>query len=1094
MSVKFKSIFRTTLLLCLLLVCGQVSAQTIAKGTVTDQTGEPVIGATVVEKGNAKNAAVTDFDGNFTLKLQHGKTIVVSYIGMVSQEVTAGPDLKIQLQDDNAALEEVVVVGYTSKARKDLTGSVGSVSGAKLAQVPVASAAEAMQGKIAGVQISTVDGAPGADIYIKIRGGAALGQNNQPLYIVDGFQQDNINDLPPTDIASIDVLKDASLTAIYGARGGNGVVVVTTKSAQQGKLKVEFNAYAQAKKLAGKQDMLDAYEFVKYQRDLSYNNKTNNYAFRTNFGNPSDMDIYRNATTHDWQDELMGGTAWTQMYNATINGGNDKIRFSTSLTHHNENGIIENSGVRRTNMNSKIYLQISPRVKVTINPRFTYRRDLGAGADGIGTGGLVGVLRYRPTNGYREFTHSNEAALIYNQERYWKLASPMDDIDQNYMKKHSYSFTNQASLSWEIIDNLVFRTDIAQFWGFSDQNQFWGYLTDTAHSNEDKPVAQVTDVRRNKYTWTNTLNYSFTVKEDHNISVLLGHEMYDDQRTTRINASRYFPQFISPNKAFANMGLGSAYKSTSTVKTPDRMLSFFGQANYNYKHRYLLSFTFRADGSTKFAPGHQWGYFPSVSGAWVVSEEPWWNKNIMNQLKVRASFGLAGNNDIGDDLWRYQYSISENGGPSWGESTISENGETYYAASNTFPNEKIKWETTTNRNLALDMSFFNGRLTITPEFYWNTTKDLLYKSLIPTTSGYTYQQQNVGQVTNKGVELTINYQMFQQKNFDLSVNATMGYNKTKVDQLNNEDTVIWASSKKGGWNPGFDDFCLRVGEEIGLIYGFVYDGIYTFDDFERDGFTYKLKEGVVNGLYAKNTDTAVNNVHPGDPKFKDLNGDGQIDENDRTVIGNTNPRLQGGFGLSGRWKDFDFNANFVYFLNFDVLNATKYRLSSSTGNNLSTSPLNVSSDFDYASRWVYFGDIYNTNADGSQSLYWMSEQLVNNSQKIQYMDEYERINAGKSLWNPMRVNSDYTHSYFVEDGSFLRLQNVTVGYTLPKKITSKFGVERLRVYFTGSNLFCITKYSGYDPEVDIQSGLTPSVDYNRYPRNRSYLFGFNLSF
>ena len=207
-------------------------------------------------------------------------------------------------------------------------------------------------------------------------------------------------------------------------------------------------------------------------------------------------------------------------------------------------------------------------MKVTINPRFTYRRDLGAGADGIGTGGLVGVLRYRPTNGYREFTHSNEAALIYNQERYWKLASPMDDIDQNYMKKHSYSFTNQASLSWEIIDNLVFRTDIAQFWGFSDQNQFWGYLTDTAHNNEDKPVAQITDVRRNKYTWTNTLNYSFTVKEDHNISVLLGHEMYDDQRTTNVHSSRYFPQFISPEKAFDNMGLGSAYKSTSTVKTP----------------------------------------------------------------------------------------------------------------------------------------------------------------------------------------------------------------------------------------------------------------------------------------------------------------------------------------------------------------------------------------------------------------------------------------------------------------------------------------------------------------------------------------------
>ena len=1071
----------------------EVLAQTIAKGQVFDSTNEPVIGATVVEKGDAKNATITDFEGNFTLNLKKSKEVVISYIGMVSQTVAASQNMKVVLKDDAAALDEVVVVGYTSKARKDLTGSVGSVSGAKLAMVPVASAGEALQGKIAGVQVSTVDGAPGADIYIKIRGGAALGQNNQPLYIVDGFQQDNINDIPPTDIQSIDVLKDASLTAIYGARGGNGVVVVTTKSAQQGKVKVEFNAYGQLKHLAGKQEMLDSYEFVRYQRDLSYNNKNNNYAFRTNFGNPADMDIYKTATTHDWQDELMGGTPITQMYNVTVNGGNEKLRFSTSLTHHDEKGIIEGSGVRRTNMNSKIYLQLSPRVKLTINPRFTYRRDLGAGANGIGTDGLVGVLRYRPTNGQREFTFNKEEALIFNQERYWMLASPKDDIDQNYQKKHSYSFTNQASLSWEIIDNLVFRTDIAQFWGFTDTNRFYGYLTDTAHANEDQPVAQITNVRRNKYTWTNTLNYSFTVKDDHNFSFLLGHEMYDDQKTTNFQASRYFPKTISPDKAFSNMGLGTAYQATSSITTPDRMLSFFGQANYNFAHKYLVSLTMRADGSTKFAPGHQWGYFPSVSGAWVVSEEPWWNKNLMSNFKIRASYGLAGNNDIGDDLWRYQYSINANGGPSWGENTQTENGETYYATSNTFPNEKIKWETTINRNLAMDMSFLKGRLTITPEFYWNTTKDLLYKSKIPTTTGYTYQQQNVGQVTNKGIELTINYQLFQKKDFDLSVNATFGYNKTKVDKLNSEDNVIWANSSTSGWKPGYDDFCLRVGEEIGLIYGFVSDGIYTFDDFDRDGFTYRLKEGVVNGLYFKNTDTSVNNVHPGDPKFKDLNGDGQIDENDRTVIGNTNPRLQGGFGFSGTWKNFDFNANFVYFLNFDVLNATKYRLSSSKGNS-STEPLNVSADFNYDNRWVYFGDIYNENADGSKSLYWMSEQLVNNSQKYEYLNEYERVNANKTLWNPMRVATDYTTSYSVEDGSFLRLQNLTVGYTLPKNMTKKMGIERLRVYFTGSNLFCITNYTGYDPEVDIQNGLTPSVDYNRYPRSRAYLLGINLSF
>ena len=1077
-----------------------VSAQTLAKGQVLDASNETIIGATVVEKGNPKNATVTDLDGNFSLKLQNSKNVIISYIGMVTQDLPASDNMKVILQEDNSTLEEVVVVGYTSKARNDLTGSVGSVSGAKLAEIPVASAGEALQGKIAGVQVSTVDGAPGADIYIKIRGGAALGQNNQPLYIVDGFQQDNINDIPPTDIQSIDILKDASLTAIYGARGGNGVVIVTTKSAQQEKVKVEFNAYAQARKLAGKQEMLNSYEFVKYQRDWAYNNKSNTYAFRTNFGNPADMDIYKNAVTHDWQDELMGGTPITQMYNVTVNGGSDKLRFNTSLTHHDENGIIEGSGVRRTNMNTKIFVQLSPRIRLTINPRITYRRDMGSGADGIGTGGLVGVLRYRPTNGYREFTHSREEALIYNQERYWQLASPKDDIDQNWQKKHSYSFTNQASLQWEIIDGLIFKTDLAQFWGFSDTNRFYGYLTDTAHNNEDMPLAYITDVKRNKYTWTNTLNYNFSVKNDHNFSVLIGHEMIDDQRRTNVQRSRYFPQFITPAKAFDNLGLGSAFYASSSVTTPDRMLSFFGQANYNYKHIYLLSVTMRADGSTKFAPGHQWGYFPSISGAWVLSEESWWNKSLFNTFKIRAAYGLAGNNDIGDDRWRYQYAINSTGGPSWGESNLTENGESYYAADKTFPNEKIKWETTVNRNLAFDITMFKNRLTITPEFYWNTTRDMLYTSLIPTTSGYSQQVQNVGQVTNKGVELTLNYQLFQKKDFDLSVNATLGFNKTRVDKLNSEDTVIWSNSKnaRSGWIPQYDDFCLRVGEEIGLIYGFVYDGIYTFDDFERDGFTYRLKEGVVNGLYAKNTDTAVNNVFPGDPKFKDISGpngtpDGQIDEYDRTVIGNTNPRLQGGFGFSGSWKNFDFNANFVYFLNFDVLNATKYRLSSSNGNS-TTSPLNVLADFDYDHRWVYYGDIYNTNADGSQSLYWMSEQLVNNSQKYDYLNEYERVNANKTLWNPMRVSSDYTTSYFVEDGSFLRLQNITVGYTLPKNLTKKWGVERLRIYFTGSNLFCLTSYSGYDPEVDIQSGLTPSVDYNRYPRSRAYLLGINLSF
>ena len=1094
--IDARKFFAKVCMLVFLLVALPVAmmAQT-ASGTVLDAQNEPIIGATITEKGNAKNATISDIDGNFTLKVAAGKKIVISYVGMVSQEVNAGEGLKIVLQDDASTMEEVVVVGYTSKARKDLTGSVGSVTGAKLAAVPVASAAEALAGKIAGVQVTTVDGQPGADINIRIRGGSAISssQDSKPLFIVDGFQTDNINDIPPTDIQSIDVLKDASLTAIYGARGGNGVVVVTTKSAQSGKVKVELNAYGQLSWLAGKQEMLDTYEFVKYQLESCIANNSKTFAFRRDFGNPNDLDIYKSKTTHDWQDELMGSAALTQSYNATVSGGNDKIRFSTSLTQHNQDGIIEGSGVRRTNMNTKINIQLAPNLRLLINPRFTYRRDLGSGASGIGTQGLVGVLNYKPTNGLREFTSYDEEWQDFSVERYWQLASPMDDIDQNYTLKHTYSFTNQASLTWEIIPGLTFKTDLAQFWSFYDNNRYYGYLTDTAAKQENLPVAQITNYRSLKYTWTNTLNYALTLKEKHNISVLLGQEIQSSQATTNYQSSRYFPQSTSPREAFDNMGLGSAYESTSNVTTPNRIASFFGQANYNYDHRYLLSVTMRADGSTRFAPGHQWGYFPSVSGAWVISEEPWFHKTLFDQLKIRAAYGLSGNNNIGDDRWRYQYSINANGGPSWGESSTTKDGDKYYAADNLFPNTSIKWETTVTRNLAADITMFGGRLTVTPEFYWNTTRDLLYRCQIPTTTGYTYQWQNVGRVSNKGIELSISGDIIRGKDYVLSANFNIGHNKTKVEKINGTDAYIPGRS----WDSE-DNFRLVEGQEVGLIYGYVYDGLYQFSEFHRDGYNYAANDAdyiAANPDCGQTTPTVegLYGTYPGRIKVKDLNGDGKIDINDRTVVGNTNPQYQGGFGLSGKYKNWDFTANFTYMLDFDVINATAYDLSSACGAS-NTNPRNVLAKFNQENRWTYYGDIYTENADGTKTIYNLNEPLLSNSQHIDYLDVYESVNAGKTLWNPQDVTTRYTLSNFVEDGSFLRLNDVTIGYTLPESITKKWGISRLRFYVTGSNIFCLTKYSGYDPEVDIQNGLTPNVDYNRYPRSHSYLFGVNLAF
>ena len=458
-----------------------VFAQNITvKGTVTDSQGETVIGATVVEKGNTSNGVTTDLDGHFTLTVAKGKKLVISYIGMETQELdaVAGKELKVVLKDDSQALDEVVVIGYGSKARKDLTGSVGSVSGAKLAAVPVTSAAVALQGKIAGVQVTTVDGAPGADINIRVRGGTSVTQSNDPLYIVDGFQVDNINDIPPTDIASIDVLKDASLTAIYGAKGGNGVVIVTTKSAQQGKITVGVNAQMSVSKLSKKLDLMDAYDYVQYQYDWAASNGGMRSGpakyFRANFGNPNDLDLYKYAPTHDWQDQVMGETPLNYSTNVTVGGGSEKFRFNTSLTQSEDKGIILGSGVRRTNLNVKINAQLTKNLTLTMNPRFTYRRDTGAGGDKVGSGGIIDVLRYRPSNGLREFATWDPATVDPDDEAIFAYTNPKSDIGQNVKLKHAYSYTNQFSLDWKPIEGLTLRTEAAhsiQLFRSLDQNR-----------------------------------------------------------------------------------------------------------------------------------------------------------------------------------------------------------------------------------------------------------------------------------------------------------------------------------------------------------------------------------------------------------------------------------------------------------------------------------------------------------------------------------------------------------------------------------------------------------------------------------------------
>ena len=1090
-----KDAMRLLCKLCLLaaffvLAPPELMAQTTVKGQVFDSTGETVIGATVMEKGNSKNAVATDFDGNFTLKVPAGKKIVVTYMGMKTQELAPSASMRITMEDDNAALEEVVVVGYVSKARKDLTGSVGSIQGKKLEAVPVSSAGEALQGKIAGVQVTTVDGQPGADINIRVRGATSVTQSNEPLYIVDGFQQANINDIPPSDIASIDVLKDASLTAIYGAKGGNGVIVVTTKSAQAGKVQVEFNGRLTVAHRAKKLDLMNIADFAEYTWDraqggVSYSS-TSARNWRQNFGNPADLDVYTTLPNKDWQDEVMNESPLNYMANVSIGGGSDNTRFKLSVTQTEDRGTIKGSGVRRTNINLKLSTNLSKNLKLNYNPSMTYRRDEGAGGEGVGTGGIIDVLKYAPTKGYTQLGDYGTHFTLVDPDALaeWDENNPVSNVATNVQKRHSYNVNNRLSLTWTPIEGLTLRSEAIFALTFRDTQRYWGYLTTEGKKYNSQPVAQVVNRTTQSYTWTNTATYDMTVKDDHNFTFLLGQEIYNTEYKENTQKNRYFDRSISAERAFDNMGLGDVYISETYRSTPDRTASFFGQVSYNWKHRYLASATLRADGSTKFAPGNQWGWFPSVSGAWVISDEPFM-KNVkwVDNLKLRLAFGLAGNNQIDSDLWRYRYTVSTEGGPGFGEQR--QYGEMYYSSPSLYPNKDVKWETTITRNVAFDISLFKGRLSITPEFYINTTRDLLYKSPISTTSGYTYQQQNIGKVQNSGFELTINGDIVRGKDYVVSANLTLGHNKTKVKELNASDDVLYNNSTRF-YSSGKDDYILQVGGEVGLFYGYVYDGLYTVDDFDIDTWNNKTKWVLKDGVPEMTTDVlgASNSGDPSMPgkvKFKDLDGDGKITDKDRQVIGNTNPRWQGGFGLSGQWKDFDFTANFTYMLDFDVYNGTAYALSSSSSS--ATTYTNVLSEFGRNNRWVYTADF------GSHDDYTTTAKTV-----LDQTTDYLTMNAPKGRWNPADVVTNTINSYFVEDGSFLRCSDITIGYTLPKNIVKKIYLSKLRAYASLGNVFILTGYSGYDPEVDVQSGLTPSMDYNRYPRARTFSFGINATF
>lgn len=1044
-------------------------------GYVTDEAGEPIIGGTVVLKGTTI-ASVTDMEGHYVLRnVPSDGVITFSYIGFESQEVKASDEkalARIKMKEDSQLLDEVVVLGYGDIRRSDVTGSIASVSAETISKVASSSIADALAGKMAGVQVTTADGSLDAEISVRVRGGGSITQDNSPLYLVDGFPVDDLSGIPPTDIESVDVLKEASMTAIYGARGANGVVIVTTKRPKTGKTSIAFNSYVQTRTLARKLPVMDNYEFVMADYEYELIRKGSDDSFIKNFGYYDDIELYKYTDSTDWQDEILGGNPISQYYNVTINGGTEATKFNLSYTYNDDEGQLIGSGLSRHNINLKLNQDLVRNLRLETNATYRVRTIDGAGTSGTS---ILTALRYRPTNGLSsdviEDAEEDEENLDEEGNTLNKRYTPLEENKQNYRKRTENKVDLKAALVWDIVKGLQFRSEYGISTTYSEDNKFYGPLSSKASGAgmNNMPSAERTKSHKETYRLANTLTYRNSFAKAHNVNLMIGQEVNHSQSDQTFMSARYFPVSITAEAALENFALGTPNQSTSSKDAPTRTASFFGRALYNYRSRYYATFTMRADGSTKFAPGNQWGIFPAGSVAWRLSNESWMKRfKFISELKLRASYGLAGNNRITDDLWHNVYAV-KSGSTAPGFNNAEWNY--YQFADQTYLYDPdLKWETTITRNIGLDFGFFRGRLEGTFDIYWNTTKDLLVPSIIPNSSGYGRQMTNVGQTSNRGVEITLEGQIVKSKKFNLSANFNIAFNKNKVDKLATGEKEWKTKASLSNWY-GTYNYKMEVGKSMGLIYGFVNDGFYTIDDFDFNATTKKwtLKPGVPDNSSFSSGNFSMK---PGAMKFKKLadNGSDLITEDDMTQIGDTNPKFTGGFGLTGNWGNLDFTAYFNFMCDFDVFNVNKLYLNSAVRRNYS----NLSTDMSLSKRYRYVDDHgVNVSADP---------------------DALAELNRNASTYSWMSVTQGITMSDLIEDGSFLRLNTLTVGYTLPRRWLSPVGVKSLRVYFSGSNLFLLTGYSGFDPEVNIQKGLTPGIDNNVTPRSRTYTLGINLNF
>lgn len=959
-------------------------------GTVVDSSNEPIIGATVTVSDDTNVKAVTNVDGRFTINAAPGSSLHITYIGYKTVDVKAADGMRVVMEEESNMLKEVVAIGYGSVQRKDVTTAVSSVSTKDLDTRPIVSAVQGMQGKAAGVTISQANGQPGATPTIRVRGTTSLNGSNDPLYVVDGVPMTDIDYLSADDIVGMQILKDASSAAIYGSRAANGVVIITTKQGKAGEARISLNAHYALNVVRDNQDPLNAAQYKELMDEIGLVNLPDGLTDKT-----------------DWKDEVYR-TGNVQDYQLSVTNGNDKLRYFISGGYTGENGVIKKSSYERYNIRASVENDIRKWLRVNASVAYSDYSYKGTGiisGTGSNRGGVVTSIVNTPT--YAPVWDPDNPGQYYNNFYGVNITSPAENIARTENNKSSYNrliATGKATIKFMEGLNLTSSLSFDRLQGIETE-----FLDPIKTTNGRDNYGKGHDGRSISSVWVfdNVLNW----KKDfglHGLDVMAGSSW---------TASKYSNNYIDGSNyadgLFQTLNAANKISWTGTGSSASEwaILSYFARLQYNWNDRYLFTANIRADGSSKLAPGHRWGYFPSFSGAWRISSEPFM-KDIewINDLKLRGGWGQTGNQSgLGDYSYLASYSINR---VQWFGEGFDTNAVPTRTQS-TLSNPELTWETTSQTDIGLDLTMFNNRLMLYIDWYYKRTSDMLMTITLPAGSAPARTlNYNGGTMVNKGWEITLKSVNMKGK-FSWDTDFNISFNKNKLESL--RLTQVYYSAMTTDY---VNDYVVRnvPGRPLGSFYGYVAEGV---------------------------------DPETGDMIYKDVNKDGVISASDRTYIGDPNPDFTFGLTNNFSWKGFNLN----------IL------LQGSVGN-----------------------DIYNVSRMETEGMY----DGKNQSTKV--LDRWrvpgQITNVPKAGWNIK--NS----SYFVEDGSYLRVKSVSLSYDVPRKIISKLGINRLQPYFTASNLLTWTSYSGMDPEVNQygNNGAVQGIDWGTYPLNRSFVFGLKLEF